>query len=236
MSVPPSAGSMGNLVSWFPLEVSNVSSLGLYPDRVALEWPTAAATRALGWTGALVPDVPLLGQMVTVVAKIEGAEHDRRARLQTGAIVDYAMLDHLANLPYQTPVPVRDDRWSARATALGVVEAAGGNHRVTRVARRPCHVIGVLRCGDQWLRSIQQISLFAPLATRAVVLPCRARDGGAAEMEAASLGVGLVRYSEAGMTVEVPPDTAVSRLSTGHWLMGEAVYSAWLATAADRSG
>lgn len=211
-----------------------MSSSVLRPDGIAVERPTACAARALGWSGTVVPGVRLLGQEVTVVAAIAQAEHDRRMRLKTGAIVDYAVLDHLANMPYQTAVRVEADGWVARAATLGAVEV--GDHFAARVARRPCQVIGVLRCGGHWLRSIQQVSLFAPLATRAVVLSRRGRDSGTARMEAASLGVGLVRYSQAGMTVEVPPEKAVPRLSTGHWLMAETVYFTWLTRRADRSG
>jgi hypothetical protein len=206
-----------------------VSVSPLHPACVATGGHTIDAARALGWAGTVVLDVPLLGQVVTVVADIDAAEHDRRRRLQTGAMADYALLDRVANLPCETTVRVPDGDWLGRAAALGAVETEPHDHRITRVARRPCQVIGVLRQTSRWLPCIQQMSLFAPLATRAVVLSDRVRDRGAAAMEASSLGVGLVRHGAAGMTVVVPPEPAVPRLSTGHWLMTETVYSAWLA-------
>jgi hypothetical protein len=90
--------------------------------------------------------------------------------------------------------------------------------------------VGVLRSGGRWLDVIEQISLLAPLAARAVLLPARTADQGAAALEAASLGVGLARCTEDGddVRVEVIPKATTSRLSTGHWLMTETVYSTWL--------
>lgn len=196
---------------------------------VAAHWRSIdRAAELLGWAGVVVHGVALLGQRVSVVAKIETEEHEWRGEAGIGALVDYELLDRLVDLPYRVPISAGADEAFAGARASGAVEIDGGT--VIRVVRRPCQVIGVLRHGDAWLRSIEEMSLFAPLAARAVILSGGTADDDAAELEAASLGVGLARCDRDGLEprVTVLPKPTSPRLSTGSWLMAETVYAAWL--------
>jgi hypothetical protein len=190
--------------------------------------PVEQAAELFGWAGAVVRGVPLLGQVVDVVAQIDDDEHRRRIATGTGATLDYGVLDELANLPLNVPMRAEIGHRLARSRTSGVIDFQGES--ITRRAQRPCRVVGVLRSGGRWLDVIEQISLLAPLAARAVLLPARTAAHGAAALEAASLGVGLARCTEAGddVRVEVIPKATTSRLSTGHWLMTETVYSTWL--------
>lgn len=192
--------------------------------------PEERAAELFGWHGVVVHGVPLLGQWVSVVAEIDDGEHRRRLTAGCGAVLDYAVLDELGNLPQQVPVPIGAEHercGSGSLGTVGAVEVHGGS--VTRLARRPCRVVGELRRGGPWLDTIEQMSLLAPLTARAVILPEQTADHGAAALEAASLGVGLARCDDAGgLRVEAFPKPTTARLSTGHWLMTEAVYATWL--------
>jgi hypothetical protein len=164
------------------------------------------ATELLGWEGAVIPSLELLGSRVCVVASLNMTEHEDRQEAGIGALTDPWMLEF-----HEGPTPERVAQWRAS----------------------PVRIVGVLALRQTWRSALTTASGFAAFSSRAVVLPSRQALNRRLGLEANLCGVGIVARGPQGLALVHRPAPGSARQadrSLAHRLVEETVYGRLMAS------
>jgi hypothetical protein len=158
-------------------------------------------------------------------------ELERRAVVGLGAILSRSLLDALAELPTDVPVPLA--RLSAAIVAqlqtmpAGCVEFDGRS--VVRHAVPAVRVLSAGVCSGSWADGLRQASLFASYCSRYAVLTSSRFDRERAQMEARFYGIGLATMlngAESFTWLVEPEQFKATRQTTASWLFAESALDA----------
>jgi hypothetical protein len=169
-----------------------------------------AAAELLGWEGAVLPGLELLGERVCVVASIDEREHQRRRSDGVGALSDPWLLEL-----EEGPSRSADARWRPA----------------------PVRLAGVLAPRRTWRPALTAASGFAGFCARAVVLPAREAARQRLLLEAAVCEVGVVARQGDGLSLvrhPAPGPVPAARRGLVHRLVEETVYERLVAGAQER--
>ena len=150
-------------------------------DSVAL---CRRAMDLLGWEGAVIPSLDLLGSRVCVVASLNMREHEHRQEAGIGAITDPWMLEL-----HEGPTSERVAQWRAS----------------------PVRIVGVLALRQMWRSALTTASGFAAFSSRAVVLPSRQALNRRLGLEASLCGVGILARGPQGLALVHRPEPGSAR-------------------------
>jgi hypothetical protein len=178
-------------------------------------------------TPRIVLDAKILGERVDLAIELDEHEHARRQHAATGRLDDFDVLMFLMGLPHNEPVPVRalsvDERSMLNRVPAGAVEFRGD--LVLRLARPPVRSVLALVYDAHWQRGLRTASVFAPVATRILIVPVLPPEAAVMLAEASEYGIGVGTPSEAGVTLHVQPECWRQRYFTpGGWLFCEQVF------------
>lgn len=96
---------------------------------------------------------------------------------------------------------------------------------VVRLACPPTQSVLAVVYDTDWLRGLRSASLFAPVATRMLIMPALPSDAGIVLAEAAEFGIGVATPCETGVTIHLEPEVWRQRYFTpGGWLFREQVF------------
>lgn len=177
---------------------------------------------ALRWNGACLGEAELAGVRGWVYGQLDVSEAERRGALGLGPVLDWSLLEALAQLPLQVKVP----REVLDPIILCVLDSAPpgvldrGPDYVTRLFSPVIRPSGwgshATRGLTGWIRGV---SLFAASFPRAVLTD--SAPSRAALAEAATLGVGVVRASG---EVLVLPSSRHVRVGPRRWRVQEQLW------------
>jgi hypothetical protein len=168
------------------------------------------------------------------VLAVDRAEHERRRRVDLGAVLDLALLDSLASLPCGLAVPASElrarDRRRVDSAPAGVIDRSG-----TGVARRlapAAEVRLVLVTAGSWPTRIRRAASFARFA------PCTIAVAGEPTpeqlLQADYFGVGISGDGASAGRCFLEPARPAPSFSPAHWLFRERAYGAWLSLGGPR--
>ena len=176
----------------------------------------------------------LLGECADLAIEFDEHEYARRMLMKAGRLDDFDVLTFLMGLPHNEPVPTTalspDEHLMLHRLPKGSVEFRAD--AVVRMARPPVRSVLALVYDDQWLRGLNAASVFAPVATRMLIVPALPPDAGLLFAEAAEYGIGVGTPSETGVCIHIQPEVWRQRYFTpGGWIFREQVFQ--LATLRD---
>ena len=154
-------------------------------------------------------------------------EHTRRLHASADRLDDFDTLMFLMGLPHHEPVPITtlsaEEQEILGRAPRGSVEIRGDF--VIRRACSPTRSVLALVYDEDWLRGLRSASVFAPVATRMLILPAMPSDAGILLAEAATYGIGVGTPSETGVSIQLEPEVWRQRYFTpGGWLFREQVF------------
>lgn len=178
-------------------------------------------------TARIIVGASVLGECADLAIELDESECARRERASAGRLDDLDALMFLMNLPDNEPVPVQaltvDEQSMLRRAPLGAVEFRGDV--VVRLARPPVLSVLAVVHDDHWERGLRAASVFAPVATRMLIVSAMPPDSAVLLAEAAEYGVGVGTPTGAGVCIQVEPAVWRQRYVTpGGWLFREQVY------------
>jgi hypothetical protein len=193
------------------------------------------AAAVLGFAGDLVPGVRFATSTVTAVVRFDLAEVARREHAGVGAVTQYRLIEALAALPLEWPVPWADlDPIVAAVLDQGPPGIVRRTPRfVERVWRPAVAVTGVFTSATDWRRGLEAVGVFGPDAPRGLVLRVRPRDHDELLAAAERFGIGIVAPDCHGEWQRLVDPARVHAGDPGprHWRFLEAVYAASLRSA-----
>lgn len=188
--------------------------------------------REIGLHGHPVLGVPHAGGTLDVLTTIDTEEVERRSRHGLGAVCDGLVLEALASLPLETPVPaVLIDplrRMAIDGGPAGLVEIGGDCY--LRRWRPACEATATFTFAvpTGWLRALELVSTTVGLADRYLML--QSTPPASLLERAARVGVGVVQCTGPGdADLLAPPASRARRLGVRRWAFLEGVYGRWLA-------
>jgi len=188
--------------------------------------------REIGLLGHPVLGVPHAGGRLDVLTTTDMQEVERRSCHGLGAVGDSLVLEALASLPLDTPVPAMliDPlrRMAIDGGPAGLVEIADDCY--LRRWRPACEATATFSFAAPrgWLRPLELVSTTVGLADRYLVL--QSSPSAALLERAARVGVGVVQCSGPGdAALLAPPASRARRLGVRRWSFLEGVYGRWLA-------
>lgn len=181
--------------------------------------------------GDLTATVVVAGYEVEVLARPVEYEIKRRTTQGPPAgSLERAPLVALAQLPEDLPVPWTEVDLQTRL-ALDVVPTGAlktDGERVTRVYRPPVEIAAIISEQQPWSRGLQQVSLFAAVAPRALRISAAPGDDKELRARAERLGVGVFVDGEPARPLTKAPSRQKVREDARSWEFAEAVYRASL--------
>lgn len=169
----------------------------------------------------------LLGVSADLVIELDADECSRRAIAHAGRLDDLDTLMFLMGLPHHEPVPIAtlsaDEHLMLGRAPSGSVEVRG--KCVVRLACPPTRSVLALVYADDWLHGLRSTSVFAPVATRMLILPTLPPDAATLLATAAEYGIGVGTLCTTGGTIHLQPEIWRQRFFTpGGWLFREEVF------------
>lgn len=158
--------------------------------------------------------IPVPGTKNTVLhIGVDPVEHQRRQQAGLGAILNWAVLDLLMDLPAGEPVPVNViERDLLRRLPAGAAEVTATH--ITRLAVRPCRVHRAVVAGTATRRNLDRVGRFAPFCARVLLIPKPPRRSDFLS-EADFWGIGVtLEHSDGSHEVLVPEQPWVFRRHT----------------------
>jgi len=199
--------------------------------------PILNASHVFWFRGDPVGSVRFAGVSVTAFVVPDPAEVERRADTGLGPILDHQLLVALSLLPHDHIVSDVDidpvvHAILDNAPEGAVVRADGGVLRLWRPAIRLEAVLRVAP-GTRWRPALQRVSLFAPDASRAVLVRGHVASKTELETRAQRLETGVAILEESGETHLLVPAVRNRRVrvTPRHWRLLETAYGRWLQTA-----
>jgi len=183
---------------------------------------------ALGRTSPrIIVGAPLLGVHADLAIELDEHECARRQRAAAGRIDDHDVLMFLMGLPHNEQVPVGalnvDELSMLSRAPHGTVEIDGDF--VIRTARPPVRSVLAVVHDDRWERGLRAASVFAPVATRMLIVSALPPNAALLLAEAAEYGIGVGTPNGAAVCVHVEAEIWRQRYFTpGGWLFREQVY------------
>ena len=169
--------------------------------------------------------IPVPGTKNTVLhVGVDPAEHRRRQLAGLGAVLNWAVLDLLMDLPVGEPVPVGVvERDLLRCLPPGAVEVTATH--ITRLAVRPCRVHRAVISGTATRRNLDRVGRFAPFCARTLLIPKPPRRPDfLSEADFWGIGVAL-EHADGGHEVLVPEQAWIPRRHTViGWRFAEEAY------------
>lgn len=168
----------------------------------------------------------LLGVSADLAIEFDVDECSRRARAHAGRLDDFDVLTFLMGLPRQEPVPIDslgsvEHQMLHRAPA-GSIEIRGDY--VVRLAGSPTQSILALVYDEDWRQGLRSASVFAPVATRMLIMSALPSDAAMLFETAAEYGIGVGTSCTTEATVHLQPQVWRQRYFTaGGWLFREQV-------------
>lgn len=199
------------------------------------DWLLCTAAAELGWESAVaVLDASILDVKADLAVVVDAPEQERRTAAGAGRLDDFGVVKFLMGLPRFEPVSLHSlnpgERAALEHVPASFVEVSGES--VTRLAGPPTRSVLAVVYDRQWRRGLRSASVFAPVATRMLVLPSLPPDAALDLAEAAEYGIGVGTVSDDGIDVHVPPAQWRQQYFTaGGWLFREQVFE--LAAAQD---
>jgi hypothetical protein len=190
-----------------------------------------AAAALLGFDGDLVERVQFANKQVTAIAQVDEAELERRARAGLGPVLDYRLVEALAGLPLDSPVPWEEIDPIVRAVLdcapSGVLRATPV--QVERLLRPALRVTGILTSTREWRTGVNTVGILAGHARPGLVLPYRPRDAEPILARAGRFGIGVVSRDRQGgwQLLLAARHARQADLGPRHWRFLETVYATW---------
>lgn len=175
----------------------------------------------------LVLEASILDACPDLAVQLDEHECVRRVRAHAERLDDFDTLLFLMGLPHYEPVPIAalstEEQEMLHRAPRGSLEVH--EDFVVRLAQPPTRSVLALVYDDNWLRGLRSASVFAPVATRMLIMPALPSDAAILLAEAAEYGIGVATPSEAGVTIHVNPEVWRQRYFTpGGWLFREQVF------------
>ncbi|MEU9808555.1 hypothetical protein [Mycobacterium sp. NPDC050853] len=195
------------------------------------------ASAGLGWeSAAAVLDASILDVTADLAVVVDEPEQARRAATAADRLDDFDVLMFLMGLPQFEPVPLHslnpDERATLQHAPAGSVDVSAES--VTRLACPPTQSVLAVVYDHNWRRGLRAASVFAPVATRMLVLPTLPPDAALDLAEAAEYGIGVGTSAGDSIDVHVPPARWRQQYFTpGGWLFREQVFELAAAQNAD---
>lgn len=180
-------------------------------------------------TATLQARVTLLGVPVELSFRPVEDELRRRGDAGLGALLSYADLTALAELPVDVPVPTRSLPQDVVQRLRGVTDAAVQLEEgfFTRRAVAAVQVRSVVHEGSRWAQALERASRFGPYAQRTVALPRMPRNAARVRTEAAYYGVGVrVGSGDDAVWLAHPAPFRPRRYSAASWFFEETALAA----------
>lgn len=190
-----------------------------------------AAAELLGFEGDLVERVQFANKQVTAIVQVDESELERRTQAGLGPVLDYRLVEALASLPLDLPVPWEEIDPIVRAVLdcapPGVLRATSA--RVERLLRPAVQVTGILTSTRDWRTGVNTVGLLAGHARPGLVLSYRPRDAEPILARAGQFGIGVVsRDRQGGWQLLLAARRARQPdLGPRHWRFLETVYATW---------
>lgn len=178
----------------------------------------------LGWHGTRYADVKLLGRLVHVVVEITEAGTARR---HGDPPPDIDMLRVFAELPVDSPVPVRSLEPVMRAALAGAPDAwvtYEGDY-ITRRYEPPLRVNGIVSVHRRWQEGIHAVGPFAADAPRVISLRHEPSRRSPLWHQAEEFGIGVVIESGENVDLVKPPARHLVRPGMELWSLAETVFA-----------
>lgn len=173
--------------------------------------------------------VKLLGVPVEVSFRLVEDELERRVDTGLGALLSYADLTALAELPVDVPVPAQSLPREVVQRLQGITDAAVEHDAgvFTRRAVAAVRVRSVVHEGTRWAQALERASRFGPYAQRSVVLARMPRNVARVRTEAAYYGIGVrVGSDDDALWLAQPAPFRPTRYSAASWFFDETVLAA----------
>jgi hypothetical protein len=213
--------------------LSRVSSLRMksgraYLDQVKRRSILTGIADYLGRSSvATIMDASILDVRADLAIEIDEHECARRIDANAGRFDDFDTVMFLMGLPHHEAVPIAslsaEERRMLDRAPGGSVDVRGDS--VIRLACPPTRSVLAVVYDDDWLRGLRAASVFAPVATRMLIMPTLPADAGILLAEAAEYGIGVGTPSDTGVAIHLAPQVWRQRYFTpGGWLFREQVY------------
>lgn len=185
-------------------------------------------------TARIIVGASLLGVRADLAIELDEHEHARRQRAPAGQLDDFDVLMFLMGLPQDEQVRVQelnvDERSMLRRAPAGAIETRG--EFVVRIARPPVRSVLAVVHDERRDRGLRAASVFAPVATRMLIMSALPADATDLLAEAAEYGIGVGTPTETGVCVHAEPELWRQRQFTpGGWMFREQVYQLAVADA-----
>jgi hypothetical protein len=165
------------------------------------------------------------------VVTLDHAEIRQRSAARLGPVVDLDLLEALASLPHGKAAEWSSIDPVAQPTLdrapIGVLDSDAWV--VTRIWRPALSVQCVIVTSGDWPRGLSSVSLFAPDAPRALVVPRLPRRPARLLELAGRAGVGIVSLEDSPSLILRPSRPELRRPGPRHWRFLETVFARWLA-------
>lgn len=169
----------------------------------------------------------LLGVSADLAIELDAGECLRRSRAGAGRLDDLDVLTFLMGLPRHEPVCF-DALSPAEHKMLQRVPRGSVEVRddyVVRVAGVPTRSVLALVYDEDWLRGLRSVSVFAPVATRMLIMSALPSDAAMLLATAAEYGIGVGTSCSTGAAIHLQPAMWRQRYFTpGGWLFREQVF------------
>jgi len=169
----------------------------------------------------------LLGVSADLAIELDADECARRARVHAGRLDDFGVLTFLMGLPRHEPVPI--DTLSPAEHQM-LQRAPGGSVEIrgdcaVRLAGLPTQSVLALVYDVDWMRGLRSVSVFAPVATRMLIMSALPSEAAILLATAAEYGIGVATLCRTGATLHLQPEMWRQRYSTpGGWLFREQAF------------